>query len=90
MTCKMVPWFVEDNAVRIFHPGRVVAKDDKGGEELHDDPVGDGIDLLPYRVRDTIGAGGGEVGGLAQGVFDFIRNEEVGRGLSYQAASGGE
>ena len=43
----------------------MVAKGDHGGEELQQDAVVEARDCLPYRVWDTIWAGGGGGGGLA-------------------------
>ena len=69
---------------------RVVAKCHQGGEELEDDRGVDGVHLLPYGVRDPIGAGGRGGGAFGEGVFDFFFREGGGGRVLGQASSARE
>ena len=68
----------------------MVSERHQGGEEVHDYRGIDEVHLFPYRVGDSIRAGGGSGGAFGEGETDFFLGEGRGGGVPCKAASAGE
>jgi len=68
----------------------VVPKGNLGGKEMEDNRGVDEVHLLPYGIRDPIGARGRRGGACGEGGFDFFTHEGRGGGVIHQASSSGE